>query len=165
MYPNSTGISRDNVNLCTCPPPTPPSYSVNLLSVVVCTHVTSWERDSMQSFTHFIRVDNRVTDIRGTLCLERMPFCLRSAHLTSSTFNCLPSRLSGVRCSVIGQGTMLKKPPCPESASELYRQSDRRLSPKLAPTFADRGCQVVSVTDLYCRFLYFLQAECRKFDS
>jgi hypothetical protein len=34
----------------------------------------------------------------------------------------------------------------PESASELYRPSDRRLSAKLVPTFADRMCHVVSVT-------------------
>jgi hypothetical protein len=27
----------------------------------------------------------------------------------------------------------------PESASELYRLSDRRLTAKLVPTFADRG--------------------------
>jgi hypothetical protein len=31
----------------------------------------------------------------------------------------------------------------PESASELYRQSDRRLLAKLVPTSADRGCHVV----------------------
>jgi hypothetical protein len=31
-----------------------------------------------------------------------------------------------------------KKTPWPESASELYRPSDRRLSVKLVPTFADR---------------------------
>jgi hypothetical protein len=43
-----------------------------------------------------------------------------------------------------------------ESASELYRPSDRRLSAKLLPTFADRGCQVVSVTDPYGRILGFL---------
>jgi hypothetical protein len=48
------------------------------------------------------------------------------------------------------------KSPCPESASELYRSSDRILSEKLVPTFADRGCHVVSVTDLYCRILGFL---------
>jgi hypothetical protein len=35
----------------------------------------------------------------------------------------------------------------PESASELYRPSDHRLLAKLVPTFADRGCRVVSVTD------------------
>jgi hypothetical protein len=37
--------------------------------------------------------------------------------------------------------------PCLESASELYPPSDRRLSAKWVPTFADRGCHVVSATD------------------
>jgi hypothetical protein len=32
-----------------------------------------------------------------------------------------------------------KQTPWPESASELYRLSDRRLSAKLVPTFADKG--------------------------
>jgi hypothetical protein len=45
--------------------------------------------------------------------------------------------------------------PCPESASELCRPSDRRLSAKLLPTFSDRGCLVVSVTDPYGRPLGF----------
>jgi hypothetical protein len=50
-----------------------------------------------------------------------------------------------------------KKIPWPESVSELYRPSDRRLSAKLVPTFADdRGCYVVSVTDPYGRILGFL---------
>jgi hypothetical protein len=35
----------------------------------------------------------------------------------------------------------------PESASELYRPSDSRLSAKLVQYFADRRCHVVSVTD------------------
>jgi hypothetical protein len=43
-----------------------------------------------------------------------------------------------------------------ESAIELYRQRDRRLSAKLVPAFAARGCHVVSVTDLYGRILDFL---------
>jgi hypothetical protein len=38
--------------------------------------------------------------------------------------------------------------PWPESTRELYRPSDRRLSAKLMPTFADIECHVVSVTDL-----------------
>jgi hypothetical protein len=33
---------------------------------------------------------------------------------------------------------------------------DRRLYAKLVPTFEDRGCHVVSVTDPYCRILIFL---------
>jgi hypothetical protein len=48
----------------------------------------------------------------------------------------------------------------PESATELYRPSDRRFSKKLMPTFADRGCYVVSVTDPYGRILGFLDRSC-----
>jgi hypothetical protein len=54
----------------------------------------------------------------------------------------------------------LKKTPCPESASELYRPSDRRLSANLVSTFADRGCHVVSVTDPYGLILGFLDRSC-----
>jgi hypothetical protein len=49
-----------------------------------------------------------------------------------------------------------KQTPWPESASELCRPSDHLLSAKLVPTLADRGCRVVSVTDLYGRILGFL---------
>jgi hypothetical protein len=41
----------------------------------------------------------------------------------------------------------ITKIPWPQSASEIYRPSDRPLSAKLVSIFADRGCQVVSVTD------------------
>jgi hypothetical protein len=44
----------------------------------------------------------------------------------------------------------------PESASELYWPSDHWLSAKLAPTFADRGCHIVSVTEPHGRNLGFL---------
>jgi hypothetical protein len=37
-----------------------------------------------------------------------------------------------------------------------YRPSDRRLSAKWLPTFADKGCHEVSVTDPYGRILGFL---------
>jgi hypothetical protein len=40
----------------------------------------------------------------------------------------------------------------PYTASELYRQSDRRLSAKLVPTFAGRGCCVVSPTNSHGRY-------------
>jgi hypothetical protein len=39
---------------------------------------------------------------------------------------------------------------------ELYRLSDCRLSAQLIPTFADRGCHLVSVTYPYGRILIFL---------
>jgi hypothetical protein len=48
------------------------------------------------------------------------------------------------------------KPPWPESASEVYRPSDDRLSEKLVPIFAGRGCHMVSVTDPYVHILDFL---------
>jgi hypothetical protein len=50
---------------------------------------------------------------------------------------------------------LLKKTPWFESASKLYLPSDRRLSAKWSPTFAERGCLVVSVTDPYGRILGF----------
>jgi hypothetical protein len=43
-----------------------------------------------------------------------------------------------------------------QSASELYRLSDHRLSVKLMPTFVDRECRVVSATDTHGRILGFL---------
>jgi hypothetical protein len=51
-----------------------------------------------------------------------------------------------------------------ESASELYRPSDRRLSAKLVPAFMARGRHVVGVTDPYCRILGFLDRS-RHFSS
>jgi hypothetical protein len=43
------------------------------------------------------------------------------------------------------------KIPRLQSASELYRPSYRRLSVKLVPTLADRGCRVVSATNPHGR--------------
>jgi hypothetical protein len=41
--------------------------------------------------------------------------------------------------------------------SELYRPSHCRFSVKLVPTFDDRDCHVVSVTDPYGSILGFLE--------
>jgi hypothetical protein len=46
--------------------------------------------------------------------------------------------------------------PWPESGSELCRPSGHRLSEKLMPTFADRRCHKINVTDPYGRILDFL---------
>jgi hypothetical protein len=46
------------------------------------------------------------------------------------------------------------------SACELFRPSDRRLSAKLVPTFADKECCVVSRTDPFGRILGFLDRSC-----
>jgi hypothetical protein len=49
-----------------------------------------------------------------------------------------------------------KQTPWPETAGERNLPSDRRFSAKLVPTFADRECRVVSVTDPHGRILGFL---------
>jgi hypothetical protein len=45
------------------------------------------------------------------------------------------------------QQSKRKQTPWPESASELYRPSERFISAKLMPTFGDRGYRVASATD------------------
>jgi hypothetical protein len=50
-------------------------------------------------------------------------------------YNLMPPGL----CSCLMQLSSTKQIPWPESASELYRPSDRRLLAKLVPTFAERG--------------------------
>jgi hypothetical protein len=52
-----------------------------------------------------------------------------------------------------------EKTQWPESSSELYRSSDRRLSAKLVPTFTDTGCHVISVTDLLRQYSWFSKPE------
>jgi hypothetical protein len=73
-----------------------------------------------------------------------------------------PRSLAGVRNATSVQYPLKTFLSCktttgpPQSASELYRPSNRCSSAKLVPTFADRGCHVVSVTDPSCRILGFL---------
>jgi hypothetical protein len=64
--------------------------------------------------------------------------------------------LSPLSAGVVSRLYTTKQTPWSESASELYRPSDRRLSTKWLPTFADKGCHVVSVTDPYDRIFGFL---------
>jgi hypothetical protein len=72
---------------------------------------------------------------------------------------CLANRARGISREVVRGLTFCSsdegKELWPEYASELYRPSYRRLSAKLVPTFADRGCHVVIVIDL-CGHIGFL---------
>jgi hypothetical protein len=82
--------------------------------------------------------------------------CLLQIAIFHYPFNCLGRQ---VKCSICdtcwivkhiaGLNSSYRRTPWPESASELYRLSDRLLSAKFVPTFADRGFHVVSVTDPY----------------
>jgi hypothetical protein len=73
-------------------------------------------------------------------------------HLNSRAHDRRQVWASYIYCNALHE----KKTPWFESASGLYRPSDRRLSAKWLPTFADRGCHVVGVTDPYGRILGFL---------
>jgi hypothetical protein len=76
----------------------------------------------------------------------------RETVVTGPLSRCV-SLLNKNPCQHTAQMTLIT--PWPESASKLYRQSDSRLSAKLMPTFANRGCHVVSATDPYSRILCF----------
>jgi hypothetical protein len=54
------------------------------------------------------------------------------------------------------QLTNKKQIASPQSSSELYRPSDRRLSTKLVPE-GDKGCRMVTATNPYSRILGFLE--------
>jgi hypothetical protein len=84
--------------------------------------------------------------IRQAICKALVHF----SYIHDNTILC-NSCNEMTNCSIFAEET-----PWPESASELHRPSDRRLSAKLVPTFADRGCHVVSVTDPYSRILNLL---------
>jgi hypothetical protein len=72
-----------------------------------------------------------------------------------AAFRPVAEGLSLLRCCVPCKNKN-KQTPWSESASELYRLSDRRFSRKWLQTFADKGCHVVSVTDPNGRILGFL---------
>jgi hypothetical protein len=78
-----------------------------------------------------------------------------TSGMTSSQLSAI-RRESGGTLQTVSMSQKQKQTPWSESASELYRPSDRRISAKWLPTFADKGCQVVSVRDPYGRILGFL---------
>jgi hypothetical protein len=83
---------------------------------------------------------------------------LPQKHYFSASGTHFCHRLSKPKGLVRSEG-WVKKTPWSESENEVYRPSDRRLSAKLVPTFAVRGCHVVSLTDPYCSILGFLDLE------
>jgi hypothetical protein len=81
--------------------------------------------------------------------LYQPPYC--RLLLVLLLFNLMPFMPSPVNyeggLNVKVQHQQNKQTPWPDTASELYRPSDSRLSAKLVPTFADRGCSVVRAED------------------
>jgi hypothetical protein len=95
------------------------------------------------------------------LCFRTSSYTLQSATCTciETCSNVYGSSME-LACAKLPQDGLQqrakKKTPWSESPSELYRPSGHRLSAKRLPTFADKGCHVVSVTDPYGFFLGFL---------
>jgi hypothetical protein len=156
---------------------------VSSLAEVTCSTHWTWgwidpragPAGNSSQFIHFI-VGKKLKTVRGPwfegcLCLHAYNFMstlvslIRKKSNSSKFLITLPlyfaycrkrdEEIADVRnceaCHVL-----LIQTPLSESARELYWHSDRRLSAKLVPTFADRGCHVVSVTDPYVRILGFL---------
>jgi hypothetical protein len=71
--------------------------------------------------------------------------------MTDSSDENKKNRISGLAVKKLKTKTLW-----PESASELYRPSDRRSSAKLEPIFADRWFHAVSVTNPYGCIIGFL---------
>jgi hypothetical protein len=96
---------------------------------------------------------------RVTLFVRTIVTCWRT--LPKLYWRCdafAPCRIASCRhfWDLTAQELFEEKTPWSESASDLYRPSDRRLSAKRLPTFADRRCLVVIVTDPYGRIIGFL---------
>jgi hypothetical protein len=76
----------------------------------------------------------------ATMVMEVLP---KRRHL-SETFAAYNSGSRGLSTVTRTSDVMSKQTPWPESASELYRQSDILLSAQLVPSYADRRCHVVN---------------------
>jgi hypothetical protein len=108
---------------------------------ILCQRRRTWRTKSVKEF-HTLDLQKRVLNgVTEVVCAKR--------QLNMSAIqNYLIFELWNTKTN--------KQPPWSESASELHRPSDRRLSAKWLVTFADRGCHMVSVTEPYGRILDFL---------
>jgi hypothetical protein len=120
-----------------------PSCCVSFISTVkTLNSITVFIQDFLDRFRFRLFCDRRSV---GQSVLVSGPVAhdlilITVGHLRASCWGA-PSLTRGRVCNLLVQP---------------YRQSDRSLSAKLVPTFADRECHVVSVTDPFCRILTFL---------
>jgi hypothetical protein len=97
-------------------------------------------------------------NVTTRLCVTKHCWLTRNSSNIVMEQKPLSSELFGSCMSLAAVCIKLKnQTQWPESASELYRPSDLRLSVKLVPTFADIRCHVVSVTDPYNHIFGFLE--------
>jgi hypothetical protein len=107
-----------------------PTWNISLLGTHKKKVRASLKMEAVYSFETLVTVFHHGRRVRGTYCL----------HLQGRPTYGTQKKLRGL-----------------QSASELYRPSDRRLSAMLVPTFVDRGCSVVSATDPHCRWSHGTQ--------
>jgi hypothetical protein len=93
----------------------------------------------------------------GLWDVEAPTFSAESTH--GWQWNCQPNTPAALYPQEDSWYSFLLVTPWLESASKLYRQSDRRFSAKLVPTLADRGCHMVSATNPHCRWFRFSRLE------
>jgi hypothetical protein len=119
-------------------------YHNSILDVVKTYY---WPIRCLSHNTEILRI-LRISSIGPTLC-PKDPQAIISTELRRLSLN------KGQLCSSI-QNLFHSQLPGLSPQSELYRPSDRRMSATLMPTFAERGCHVVSATDPHGRILGFL---------
>jgi hypothetical protein len=88
----------------------------------------------------------------------------RYSRFPVESFSHLLTRQRHIAVCNVGDVTKTKQAPWPKSASELYQPSDRVLSAKLVPTFADKEFHVFSVMYPCGRILGFID-QSRYFSS
>jgi hypothetical protein len=156
---------------CAVPNCTPACYSTNSLPgtpmecQAICGNAHDVRNPSPWSLST-VTVIQRKVDLHDSHRSSRTvgPRTVRSTRNIPRGFTKKKTR--NVWSIIIGETTFLrhslprdlpdKKKLLPESAGELYRPNDRRLSAKLVPTFADTECHVVRMTDPQGRILGFL---------
>jgi hypothetical protein len=110
-------------------------------SIQECRFLERWKNLSLHSFVmsmcSFLYIDSTVR---------------RNRHVSQNVV----MYVLKTTCLLTSKKENNKQTPWCESTNELYRPSDCRWSAKLVPTFTDRECHVVSVTDPYGRILGFL---------
>jgi hypothetical protein len=129
-----------------------------LASAIRCSRWLNWSRNS----SHFVWNLKGLSHVyKSLLSLDPEPDKYSQPHVIFISCNVVAFRLKSFTrvVSAPSVSRSFKKrnwTPWLWYARELYRPSDRRLSAKLVPAFADRGYCVVSATGPQGRILAFL---------
>jgi hypothetical protein len=150
-----------------------PAYEIQITPDTAVSNILQYQQSWLHTFQILYRAVTRELQVAGRTAgaftqfglLHIQSVCLQMCRVAANITNkqsCTADRgwysSSGVK-TASDFDSLDKRPrrtPWSESASELYRPSYRRLSAKWLPTFADKRCHVVSVTDPYGRILGFL---------